>query len=333
MRATIKDVSKKTGLSQGTISKYLNEKHVSTKNSEKIRIAIDELGYQVNNMARGLRTASTMTIGILVPDIGNVFSTAIIETVEHLLTLHKYSTIICFHNGNPQQEQEKLEFLLSRQVDGIIIMPSPTSQRHGFPLLGDTVKKGLPVVTFNAAMPNIDCDFVLADNLDATYTAVEECVRMGHQHIGLLVSDPDTLPNAERIEGYKAACAGTGIAFDCNNIAVCHSAGKTASYETTLRLLAQQKDLTAIIATGYRTVLGAKKALTERPTVCENPITLIGFDCGDIAEIITPAISYFEFPAREIATQIVSLLLKRLSPDFNEPPSILRVKTRFVSTN
>lgn len=333
MSATIKDVSRKTGLSQGTISKYLNDKHISTKNSEKIRIAIEELGYQVNNMARGLRTANTMTIGILVPDIGNVFSTAIIETVENLLTLRKYSTIVCFHSGDPQQEQKKLEFLLSRQVDGIIIMPSAKSQHHGFPLLCDTVNKGLPVVVFNASIPNIDCDFVLADNLDAAYSAVEECVCRGHSSIGLLVSDPETLPNAERISGYKSACIGTHIPFISENIAICRSAGKRASYEATLDLLARSPELTALIATGYRTVLGAKKALTEADGAGRKPILLMGFDCGDIAEIITPPISYFEFPAKEIATQIVSLLLKRLLSGDAPPSSVVRVKTCFVSAN
>lgn len=100
MAATIKDVCRVTGLSQGTVSKYLNNKPVSQKNCEKIRAAIEELGYQVNSIARGLRTNSAHTIGILIPDMGNILSTAIIETVESMLTMQQYSSIICFHHSD-----------------------------------------------------------------------------------------------------------------------------------------------------------------------------------------------------------------------------------------
>lgn len=333
MAATIKDVCKVTGLSQGTVSKYLNNKPVSQKNCEKIRAAIEELGYQVNSIARGLRTNSARTIGILIPDMGNILSTAIIETVESMLTVQQYSSIICFHHSDPALELEKLEFLLSRQVDGLIIMPSEQSQCNGFERLLETSRQGLPIIIFNAMIPGLNCDTVMIDNYQATYTAVKQAFLAGHHNVGLIAASPNTQPTIQRIKGYEQAYLDEGLTLNSNYIQVCKAPSKTASYHACLDFFLRYRKVTAVIAAGYRTVLGCKKAIDDMLLKENRNILLIGFDCGDIADILSPKISYVHFPSKAVAKNIVMLLMKRINEESPSEPCYLNIATTYVAND
>ena len=92
---TMKDVARYTGLSIATISKYINGGNVLDENKVLIEKAIVELGFKVNEIARGLKTNKTKTIGILMPTLENMFCTGIISNVENILIQNGYSTIIC----------------------------------------------------------------------------------------------------------------------------------------------------------------------------------------------------------------------------------------------
>jgi LacI family transcriptional regulator len=123
MPATIKDVARETGLSLATISKYLNGGNVLDKNKKSIEAAIRKLDFKVNEMARALKTNRSMTVGVLIPNFENIFFTSIVSNIENDLLQEGYSTIVCDYKEDPRLEAEKLNFLLDKMVDGIIIMP------------------------------------------------------------------------------------------------------------------------------------------------------------------------------------------------------------------
>ena len=95
MGATMKDIARVTGLGLATISSYLNGGNVREKNRIKIEAAIDELDFEVNEVARGLKTNRTKTIGIIIPELNNIFCAEIITEVEDVLRNHGYATMIC----------------------------------------------------------------------------------------------------------------------------------------------------------------------------------------------------------------------------------------------
>ena len=121
---TIKDVARLSGLSTATVSKYLNGFSVKEQNRIKIESAIKSLNFSVNSLARGLKTNRTMTVGVLIPSLENIFATSIVSHIERVLQEHGYSTIICDYNGSAKLENAKFDFLMNRFADGIIIMPS-----------------------------------------------------------------------------------------------------------------------------------------------------------------------------------------------------------------
>ena len=95
MAATMKDIARRTGLGLATISSYFNGGNVREKNRIKIEEAIEELHYEVNEVARGLKTNATKTVGVVIPELNNVFCAEIISGMEDILRSHGYAAIVC----------------------------------------------------------------------------------------------------------------------------------------------------------------------------------------------------------------------------------------------
>ena len=93
MAATMKDIARRTGLGLATISSYFNGGN-DMKNRIKIEEAIEELHYEVNEVARGLKTNATKTVGVVIPELNNVFCAEIISGMEDILRSHGYAAIV-----------------------------------------------------------------------------------------------------------------------------------------------------------------------------------------------------------------------------------------------
>ena len=142
MAATMKDIARRTGLGLATISSYFNGGNVREKNRIKIEEAIEELHYEVNEVARGLKTNATRTIGVVIPELNNTFCAEIITGMEDVLRSHGYATIVCDCRTDKKLEREAVEFLTRRRVDGIINMPVDEEGNH----LKRFQKTGKPIV-------------------------------------------------------------------------------------------------------------------------------------------------------------------------------------------
>ena len=118
MAATMKDIARRTGLGLATISSYFNGGNVREKNRKKIEEAIEELHYEVNEVARNLKTNATKTIGVVIPELNNTFCAEIISGMEDILRNHGYATMICDCRTDRKLEQEAVDFLLRKRVDG-----------------------------------------------------------------------------------------------------------------------------------------------------------------------------------------------------------------------
>ena len=115
MGATMKDIARETGLGLATISSYLNGGNVREKNRIKIEEAIEKLHFEVNEVARGLKTNRTKTIGIILPELNNIFFSEIITAAEDLLRSHGYATMICDCRSDVKREEEAAEFFFTEE--------------------------------------------------------------------------------------------------------------------------------------------------------------------------------------------------------------------------
>jgi len=323
--ATIKDVARYTGLSIATISKYINGGNVLEKNRVLIEEAIKALDFKVNEIARGLKTNKSMTIGVLIPSLENVFITSIISNIESILIQNGYSTIICDYRENEKLEREKTEFLLSKMVDGIITMPYSNNGEH----IKRALEKNIPVVLIDRPIKDVNCDVVLVDNLNASYDAIEQLITRGHKRIGIICGPEEIFTSQERLKGYLRVYEDYSMEVDPRLIK--HGNYQIDSgYKLTNELLDMEPRPTAIYVTNYEMTLGAIMAINERGVSIPDELSIIGFDNIQMAKIVKPPLSIVVQPMQQIGETAANILLKRLKGDMSNYPSMFRLKTEVL---
>jgi LacI family transcriptional regulator len=325
MAATIKDIAKYTGLSISTISKYLNGGNVLEANRKLIEEAIQTFDFKVNEMARGLRTNRTMTVGVLIPSLENIFFTSIVSNIESILLKEGYSTIVCDYKEDPQLEEKKLQFLFDKMVDGIVLMPLPDNDN----LVKTVIARKTPLVLIDRLIHNVDCDVVLVDNLNASYNAVEQLIIRGHRRIGIIAGPQNIYTAQERLKGYIRVFEDYGLKIDPALIK--HGDYQIESgHKLLLELMENEKPPTAVYVTNYEMTIGSIIAINENNIRIPDDLSFIGFDNQDLARIVKPALSIVVQPVQQIGETAAQVLLKRMSKDQRGFPLVTRLKTELL---
>ena len=273
MAATMKDIARRTGLGLATISSYFNGGNVREKNRIKIEEAIEELHYEVNEVARGLKTNATKTIGVVIPELNNTFCAEIITGMEDILRSHGYATIVCDCRTDRELEREAVDFLVRRRVDGIINMPVDEEGNH----LKKFQKTGKPIVLIDRKIQGISCDSVLVDNKRAAEDAVQCFIQKGHRNIGIIGGPEGIFTAQERLAGYCKALNEVGIPV--RESLIFHGDYTIQGGVRGLEELVQRNpDMTAVLVTNYEMTMGAMIGINELGIRIPEQLSLIGFD-------------------------------------------------------
>lgn len=308
--ATMKDIARETGLGLATISKYVNGGKVREKNKEAIEAAIQKLGFTVNEMARGLKTNRSQTIGVIIPELNNIFITTIITVVGDILRQHGYGVLVCDCRSDEQQESDAVRFLLSKQVDGIINMPFSKDGDH----LMSALEKDIPVVLVDRKLPGLEdrASFVLVDNVGASARATETFLDAGHTDIGIILGPKDVFTSQQRLLGYSNALLQRGL-LPAESRTIYSDYSLRGGFESMKRLL--NEGCRAVFVTNYEMTLGAVIAVNELGLQIPRDLSLIGFDNQQLSRVIRPRLTIVTQPLTEIGEAVADILLARLTGD------------------
>lgn len=324
--STIKDIARETGLSIATISKYINGGTLREKNRDAIAQAIQKLGYQVNEYARGLKSNKSRTIGVVIPELSNLFITQIITTIEEQLRGKGYSLIICDCHTSEDIECEVVRFLMGKMVDGIINMPVCKDGRH----LKPVVEKGIPIVLIDRPAVNhalsAATDCVLIDNVRAAESATVHLLQHGHRDIGIIIGPADIFTSAQRLQGYNKALA-EHHATQSERLIAYSDYTVEGGYAAMRMLLQAQNEMTAVFVTNYEMTLGAMIAASEMDVKIPEQLSFIGFDHMDLARVTHPKLTIVTQPLEEIGAQVARLLLERLQERTRKAPVTIALST------
>jgi len=309
MGATIKDIAARTGLGLATISKYLNGGHVLEKNQAAIEQAIEELDFQVNSFARSLKTKQSKTVGVVIPQLNNLFMTSIVTKIEETLRHYGYGVIVCDTAKQKEREAQVIQFLLNKMVDGVILMATGTEAWGLEPVL----KKKIPVVLIDRKVERLEgmLDMVLLDNFRAAYDSTSCLLQRGHRKIGILIGPEQVYTSKQRLLGYKKAMEEAGIRVPDTWIRRTDFSME-AGYQHTVELVTQEKGLTAVFATNFEMTLGALLALKDHGCQVPEKVSLIGFDNRELARAMHPALTIVSQPVEEMGVRAAELLLYRM---------------------
>lgn len=327
MAATMKDLSRETGLGLATISKYFNGGTVREKNRILIEAAVKKLRYVPNEVARSLKTQQTRVIGVVIPELSNAFITSIISSMEDILRKHDYAVIVCDCRSDAKREKEAVEFLMHRRVDGLINMATDTTGAH----LKAALSAGIPVLLIDRLIDSLrgKVSAVVIDNIHAATQAVRKLTDLGHRQIGLVLGSPNLYTTDQRLAGYLNALKEAGITPSDYYIRY-GDYTMDGGYQAVQELLKLKKRPTALFVTNFEMTLGAMLALQHAGIEVPKDLSVIGFDKLELFGEIFPNLTLIRQPQMSIGREAANLMLDMLSDRESFAPRIVTLTTELT---
>ena len=315
----MKDVATEAGVSLKTVSRVVNgEPGVTLVTEQRVREAIEALGFRRNDSARLLRTGQAATIGLVVEDIGDPFYSALMRGVESVARARGSLVLSGSSEADAGTERELALALCARRVDGLIMIP--TSDDHSYLL--PEMQAGVPVVFTDRPPGRIAADTVLSDNVGGSRKATAHLIAGGHRRIGYLGDNPDIFTARERHKGYLEAMAGAGVPVPEAWIAM-DPPTKGRVWADLERMLAGPEPVTALVCGNNRISVLALHALVSLDVT----LAMVGFDDFELADLLRVTV-VAQDPA-ELGRRAADLLFQRMDGD-SAPPRRIVIPTRLV---
>lgn len=275
MVVTLKDIAKMCGVSATTASLVLNDKpvRVSAEKKQMIQEVAKSHSYKPNSLAVGLVTKRTKTIGLLVPDISNMFFSQMAKKLESNFSQLGYSLFLCNTDDNNNLQDKYIKLLYQRGVDAIVICVA-NDQSSDDNSLKDLKDMNIPIVAFDRYSPELNCPLVIGDNTGSSCVVVNQLIKLGHTRIAC-ITGPVTKAYSSRLEGYKQALAQNNIAYD-EEIVLQGDYRFESGYACAKKLL--EKNPTAIFVCNDMMAYGAYKAIEEAGLRIPQDVSVVGFD-------------------------------------------------------
>jgi len=327
---TIKDVAGKARVSTATVSRVLNDDpHVAEGTKRRVRAAVDELGYNMNQVARSLKTRATRTIGIVAPELASQFFMLLAENMDRELAARGYGLVVCSSWDSVEEEKLRLRLLSERLIDGIVMIPASDQWRH----IAAVRSKGIPLVLVDRRIEGGGLDAVLVDNEGGAFEAVSALIADGHRRIGFIGGSLDVSTARERYFGYRRAMEKAGLRIEPDFVQF-GPLVIDAGYRAMRAMLQKPDPPEAYFIVNADTHVGATNYLMAEGREWRAKISFAAFDEMPFSPLLTFCRYAVQQPIADMAAQAVRLVLARISGAgggaAGAPPEVIRLKTRLI---
>ncbi|MEA4823195.1 MAG: LacI family DNA-binding transcriptional regulator [Clostridiaceae bacterium] len=305
MSVSLKEIAQALGVSVATVSRVASGQGVVREETRlRVEEAMRSMGYAPNLVARSLKTRSTRTVGILVPDITESFFGGIIKSAVRTLEARGYGILLCDTDESREKEAFYLESLVRQRVDGVILA-SLGADEGVFSRLRDASIAVTQIDTLSTDTESA----VLIDNRAAGVMGAEYLLSRGYRRIGVIVGSQREYTGRLRLAGTLTACRRGGAEPTVREGDFKEASGYTAA----LSLLDETDPPDALFIHSSKMTYGAIKALRERGIRYPGDIALLGFDLPDPFQAMSPGVSSIVQPEVEIGATAAELLLWRIA--------------------
>ncbi len=281
---TIKDIAQVAGVSPSTVSRALNDSPlISQETKARIRRIAEELGYERNELARGLVKGTSRALGLIVPDITNPFFAEIARGVSDVAHAEGYGVLLCTTEGDLAREAEYLRFLRRKRVDGLILSAVTMDD----PNLSELLNSSIPFVLVSRLVRGLDAPFVVGDDKAGARLAVEHLIHLGHEKIAFIGGPANVQSSHDRMIAYQEVLREYGLKL-YSWWAVFADFTQKAGYEAAKKMLRGGSRPTAIFAANDVIALGVMEAAEELGFSIPQDLSLVGYD--DISYAALPRI-------------------------------------------
>ncbi|HEX4767900.1 MAG TPA: LacI family DNA-binding transcriptional regulator [Lichenihabitans sp.] len=322
---TLKDVAQAAGVSRATVSLVLRRSPlVAPATRQHVEAMLAAVGYVYNRGAARLRTGTSGTIGLIVPEITNPFYAELTAGIDEILDRAGRLTFLANSNDRPDRQDRFIRRIREHGVDGIILCAAEGTPQS---LPAQLKEWRLACVQVLRSIGDGADDFVAPDFAAGTLAAIDHLVAHGHRRIALMPSTRKTSAARERVGAFEAAMRGHGL--EPGAIAPCVSS-RIAAAEGIGRLLDGRDRPTAVVCHNDLMALGAIAELRRRGIAPGREVSIVGFDDIPEAADASPALSTVATAPLDVGREAARLLLRRIAAPDDPPERILIPPTLIV---
>ena len=329
---TMADVARASGVSTSTVSHVVNgTRYVDPNTVARVREVIDRTGYRHNHLARSVaRGGRTQSIGVAMSAGSNPYFGAVVSAIDTAAAAHGSTILLGETADDPEREQQLVDSLLQRRVDGIVIAPGPGAARAVLPSLA---RSSTPTVLIDRVREGSGFDQVGTDNVEPLARLVQHlCREHGHRRVGFIAGLPGLPTTDERLVGYRRGVARCGAEDDPVLVRYGNSA-RTAGAQAAAELLDLPAPPSAIIAGNNGMTVGMLQLLHARGIRVPEELAIAGFDDFEWAGLLASPFTSVAQDWDVIGRRAVELLIRRLEEPGELPPVLERVPATLIVRN
>lgn len=313
-RITIKDVAREAGVSHPTVSRVINDDtQISDGTKQRVRAIMKKMGYRPDLVARGLVRRRSQVFALIVPEFNPHVQPIVYGIVEECRR-RGYGLMLFSTEYWTQEEMSYAYVVANWRADGVLIY----NVVHHDKVTADVRElraDKVPFVFINKYLHEKKIDTVSVDNRRAVRAAVEHLASLGHRKIGILNGNLMSVDGVERLEGFKAALAEFGLAWEPRFEGTANYSDAEGAEEMT-RILQSPDRPTAMFCANDLSAMGAIRAAQRMGLRVPEDLSFVGFDDIEAAHWFQPALTTLRPPLRDIGGKAIDLLLRRIAdPD------------------
>ena len=318
-RVTLRDVADQLGVSAATVSLAMRDsKKISRTTRERVKATLEASGYVYQRGAAGLRTSTTHTVGIIVNDVSDPFTTKLLGSLEKALGNAGNTPFFCNSGESTQRQTDFIHKMSEYNADGIIVCPARGSDPKTFPK-GPSIP---PIVCVSRTIPDVPIDSVVVDDREAGLLATRRLTVLGHRRIAFVGGDRRMHACRERLRGYRQALTDASIKPDSTLVRCC-SRTLTPGHRAAEWIANLSPMPTGAICRNAAVALGLSTGLQRESLMPGRDIALIGHEDVEAASFVNPQLTVTTGSHHEMATRAVSALLERIERPHAPPRRIV----------
>lgn len=307
---TIYDVAREAGVSMATVSRVVNgNPNVKPATRKKVLEVIDKLDYRPNAVARGLASKKTTTVGVIIPDVTNMFFSSLARGIDDVATMYKYNIILANSDENFQKEVQVLNTLLAKQVDGLIYMGNDISDN----IRQEFSRSKTPIVLAGSVDPDEQVGSVNIDYVAAVEAATTQLINAGSKQVALVTGPLNQPINGQyRLKGYKQALEKAGLAYDESFVFETET-----SYHAGLSLFnqLQKAGANAAVVGDDEVAVGVLDGALDAGVKVPADFQLITSNNTKLTEMARPQLTSIDQPLYDIGAVAMRLLTKMMNKE------------------
>jgi len=328
----LKDIAEKFNVSVSTVSKAIaGYSDIKRETSEKILEYVKKINFHPNSIASSLKTKRTKTIGIVIPDMQNLFFTKILNSIVNNAQREGYRSILMCSNESFENESDCIDELINNNVEAVFIALSDRTVEYSH--LQRVKDSGIILIQFDKISKIIQSSTVTTNNIESAYELTERLIKFGRRKIAHLRGGYISQVSIDRFIGYQKALEKYNIKYDKNLVMISESRSFDEAISKIQDMIDKKIDFDSVLAIDDKTAMGTIKCLTDNKIKIPEQVAVVGFSNAAYSKYLSPSLSSMDQSTELFGSEIIKIFLKEkknkklgLSHNFSQ----IKIPTKFI---